>query len=119
MRRCAFVRRATHLLELLGMPIEETAGMELVGGEFLMEVMEVREELEELSQMQFEGAAEAGDSSRRAQLRQENDSRVAALTAELADAFGRPDLEQARMLTARLQYLQRIEDEIHARTDPL
>ena len=40
--------RATHLLELLGAPLEEgTAGSDVLGAGFLMHVMEVREELEE------------------------------------------------------------------------
>ena len=39
--------RATHLLELLGAPLDEDTGGDVLGPGFLMHVMEVREELEE------------------------------------------------------------------------
>ena len=39
--------RATHLLELHGLPLNEETGGEVVGMDFLMDIMEVREELEE------------------------------------------------------------------------
>ena len=79
--------------------------------EFEWMVMEVREELEE-----------AGTELPRLQeLREENRVRVGDILAELTVAFesaktSADELENARALTARLQYLQRIEDEIHART---
>ena len=70
-----------------------------------MQVMEVREELEE-----------AGTQPARLQaLRAANDVAVGELHVLLGGAFASQDLEQARSLTAQLQYLQRIEDEIHAR----
>ena len=47
---CRPYQRATHLLELLGAPLTEedgtSGGAALLGPEFLMEVMELREELE-------------------------------------------------------------------------
>lgn len=103
--------RATHLLELLGAPLTEETHSDVLGPTFLMMVMEVREELEE-----------AGTELPRLQeLREENRVRVGDILAELTVAFesaktSADELENARALTARLQYLQRIEDEIHART---
>lgn len=97
--------RAVHLLELLGAPLNEETGGDLLGAGFLMQVMEVREELEE-----------AGTQPARLQaLRAANDVAVGELHVLLGGAFASQDLEQARSLTAQLQYLQRIEDEIHAR----
>ena len=98
--------RATHLLELLGMPLTEETHSDVLGPGFLMHVMEVREELEE-----------AGTEVARLQaLREANSATVDELLAELGDAFAKPQgLEDAHTLTARLQYLQRIEDEIHER----
>ena len=73
-----------------------------------MEIMEVREELEEVKE----------DQTRLSQLRLKNQQQVGALYVELTDAFRSAQLERARALTARLQYLQRIEDEIHTRSGP-
>ena len=39
--------RAVHLHELLGTPLDEGTSGDVLGGEFLMHIMEVREELEE------------------------------------------------------------------------
>ncbi|KAL3912270.1 MAG: hypothetical protein SGPRY_008392, partial [Prymnesium sp.] len=101
-------RRAAHLLSLLGMPItEEMNGAEL-GATFLSEVMEVREMLEE----------SAGDALSMAAARQANQARVDEICGELQLAFDGSDLERARVLTAQLQYLQRIEEEINSCTDP-
>ena len=98
--------RATHLLELLGAPLDENTGGDVLGPGFLMHVMEVREELEE-----------AGASPSRLQaLREANDETMAGLLVELGAAFDAAgEIQTARALTARLQYLQRIGDEIHAR----
>ena len=103
-----FPRSAVHLLELLGKPLEEAAGGELVGTDFLLEVMEVREELEECE----------NDAARLVQLREANRLRVLEVSAELGSSFSQHDLVKARALTAQLQYLQRIEDEIRAKTEP-
>ena len=97
-------QRATHLLELLGAPLAEGQDGGLLGPGFLMEVMEVREELEQMG----------SDMPRLRELRDANDASVGRIHAELVAAFDSRELEQARALTARLQYLQRIEEEIHA-----
>lgn len=99
--------RAVHLLELLGAPLDEETSSDVLGAGFLMEVMEAREELEE--------AAGAEDAPRLQALRDANRDAVGALHAALGPAFAGGDLEQARALTARLQYLQRIEAEIRER----
>ena len=99
-------RRATHLLELLGAPITEEDGGSLLGPGFLMEVMEIREQLED-----------AGDDVDCLQkLRGRNQNSVEILLEDLRTAFDvTGDVDEARLLTARLQYLQKIEEEIHAR----
>ena len=100
--------RATHLLELLGAPLDEDTGGEVLGPGFLMQVMEVREELEE-----------AG--SRTEVLRdllEANQASIAELLEQLIPAFddaAAADLERARMLTAQLQYLNKIDEEITKR----
>ena len=100
--------RAVHLLELHDMPLDEETGSGLLGPAFLMEIMEVREELEEVGTQQPE---------RLRALRDANSAAMHALHGELATAFAAQDFEDARALTARLQYLQRIEEEIHASTE--
>ena len=73
-----------------------------------MHVMEVREELEE-----------AGSRIEVLQdLLQANQSSIAELLEQLSPAFddvANADLERARMLTAQLQYLNKIDEEITKR----
>ena len=73
----------------------------LLGPPFLMEIMELREELEA-----------SPDEGRLAELRKRNQRRLEELGSELALAFAASQLEDARRLTAELQYLHRIEEEI-------
>ena len=96
-------RRAMHLLELLGQPLDEDSGG-LLDGAFLMEVMEAREALED-----GPGLPRLRD------LRAHNDAQVGGVSDALAAAFHERRLEDARVLTAKLQYLQRIDDEIARR----
>ena len=96
-------RRAVHLLSLLGTPLSEEMSGDALGQAFLMEILDVREELEDA----------ADDAERLAALRQANQSRMDALISELELAFSTSQLEAALQLTAQLQYLQRIEEEIH------
>ncbi len=102
---CRPYQRATHLLELLGAPLTEedgtSGGAALLGPEFLMEVMELREELE---------ARPAAP--RLLELRDQNRGEAARLGAGLAAAFAAAELDEARQLAAQLQYVQRVADEI-------
>lgn len=97
--------RAVHLLELLGTPLDEETSGDVLGPEFLMEVLEIREELEEPGLQP----------DRLLGLREVNNKAVAALHSRLCAAFGTHELVQAQALTARLQYLQRIDEEILAK----
>lgn len=101
-------RRAKHLLCLLGAPLNEEMSSDDVGTDFLMDIMQMREEIDEFS----------CDPIRLGELRQTNKKRLDGLIRVLSEAFTSSNLDEARMLTAQLQYLQRIEEEIHARTDP-
>ena len=98
-------RRASHLLELIGGALTEGDNGALLGPPFLMEIMELREELEA-----------SPDEGRLAELRARNRSQLDALIQELALAFLNSQLDDARRLTAKLQYLQRIHEEIDAQT---
>ena len=94
-------RRASHLLELLGGPLTEGDSGSLLGPPFLMEIMELREELE---------ARPAAP--RLLELRDQNRGEAARLGAGLAAAFAAAELDEARQLAAQLQYVQRVADEI-------
>ena len=91
--------RAVHMLELLDRPLEEATGSELVGSEFLMEMMELREDI-----------ASAADQEVLVKMMQVNQARVEGLCAKLADAFDATDLASALKLTAELQYLNRVDE---------
>lgn len=99
--------RAAHLLALHGAPLTEETSGNVLGSGFLMHILEMREELEE----------SATDPERLHAMRNTNQRDMQELLAQLSIAFDEDgDLELARTLTARLQYLQRIEDEIHAKS---
>uniref|UniRef100_A0A7S0PZT3 J domain-containing protein n=1 Tax=Coccolithus braarudii TaxID=221442 RepID=A0A7S0PZT3_9EUKA len=98
--------RATHLLELRGVPLDEDSSGGLLAPSFLMEVMETREALET-----------ASPDAELPVLREVNDAATAEVCAGLAAAFDEGRLEEARRLTAQLQYLRRIGHEITERSE--
>lgn len=108
-------QRAAHLLELLGGGLMD-AGSEAAAidmpMEFLMWVMEMRERLEgaEVAASTLEAA--------KAEVRVQVQANATALTGafERAGAGEQGAVEQAQELTAVLQYLRRIEEEIHVKS---
>lgn len=99
--------RAVHLLELMGRPLEEAASSEVVGMEFLMEIMELREEIAETT--------EEADLER---LIDDNQARMDAVGVKLATAFENADtLDDALQLTAQLQYWNRIDETLQEKTE--
>lgn len=99
-------QRAKHLLDLHGRPLAEETTGEVLGEGFLARMLEAREAVED-----------AGSEVKLKALREDNERRVEALSAELARAFAGGDLDAAVQLTAQLQYLQRIGSEIRLRQD--
>lgn len=97
--------RATHLLDLLGNHMEETSKTDLVGNEFLMDVMEIRESIAETPAAQFEP------------LWKETRLKIQQVCEELDDAFEAEDNEKALRLSAMLQYWHRIEETIHEKME--
>ena len=94
--------RAEHLLELHDAAITENCS-ELVDMALLMEVMELREEIDEASD----------DVDILRTLLGQNEERMEKVVKLLGEAFdGRKDMEEARRLTAQLQYWKRIEEKI-------
>jgi Fe-S protein assembly co-chaperone HscB len=98
--------RAVHMLELLDRPLEEASGSELVGTEFLMEMMELREDI-----------ASAADQEILVEMMKVNQARMEVLCETLADAFDAADLERALKLTAELQYLNRVDQTLREKID--
>ena len=72
-------------------------GQALLDMEFLMKIMDVREQLEGKPAVEVINDA-----------RIENESRIRDVSGALAAAFGREDFNAARKLTAQLQYLNRV-----------
>jgi DnaJ-domain-containing protein 1 len=91
-------RRAAHLLELCGEPLDEEADTSLLGADFLMHIMEVREEID----------SAPGD-ARLQEMQQQNAAEAAEVCEELGAAFASNQLAEAQALTARLQYLHRVQ----------
>jgi Fe-S protein assembly co-chaperone HscB len=97
--------RATHLLDLLGNPMDETSKSNLVGNEFLMDVMEIRESII------------ATPATNLQPLWKETRLKIQQVCEELDDAFEKEDNEKALRLSAMLQYWHRIEETIHEKME--
>jgi molecular chaperone HscB len=93
--------RASHLLEVLGHPMEDQAEGDLVGMVFLMEIMEVREIIDNT----------VGDDELRPLLL-ENQKEIDETSELLSEAFKQTNLEKALELTAQIQYFTRIDETI-------
>lgn len=99
--------RAVHLLEVLGQPmLDEAANGELVGSEFLMYIMEVRESI-----------SLTDDDRILKQMLDENRIRNEQTCNDLANAFAQHDYRKALELTAQLQYWHRIDETIRDKID--
>lgn len=91
--------RALHLLELSGMPMEENISGDIVGQEFLFEIMELREEVDNASsEIEFK------------ELLIKNKKRMNDTSEKLGAAFAANNLIEAKRLTAILQYWKRIDE---------
>ena len=73
----------------------------MVGQHFLMEVMDIQEEIESVTCQD-----ELKD------MKQTNDKRISNILVEMSKAFDSCDLNEAKRLTAILQYWNRIEENI-------
>lgn len=100
--------RATHLLEMLGHPMEDQSTGDLVGNVFLMEIMEVREIIDNT----------VGDDELRPLLL-ENQKEIDETSELLARAFEEPNLVKALELTAQIQYFTRIDETIREKMKSL
>ncbi|KAJ1734061.1 molecular chaperone [Coemansia sp. Benny D160-2] len=92
--------RAFYMLELKGEAIGEED--QISDPELLMEIMELREEIE-ASKTDTQIAA----------IKERNDLKIANVTAKLSAAFGAEDYDSAKQLAHHLQYLHRVAQTIH------
>jgi molecular chaperone HscB len=97
--------RAPHLLELLGTPMEETSRSDLVGMEFLMETMELREAVDSTSPVHLKPIWD------------ETQQHIAQVVEDLETAFDEEDFARAVELSAQLQYWHNIETAIHEKME--
>lgn len=95
--------RAQYLLGLRSMDVTEDEAARTEDKELLMEVLEMREQVEEAQ------AEEEIDA-----LRQVNGARVRASVEQLANAFAKEDLEAAKRETVRLRYWVNIDESLAA-----
>lgn len=97
--------RALHLLDLGGMPMEDDISGDILGHAFLMEVMELREEIDD-----------AVDEKQLQMLQKNNRERIDDTCQKLSLAFQQNDLGEAKRLTAMLQYWKRIDELINEKS---
>lgn len=93
------LKRASHLLELLGAPLDEAETMQ--DPAFLMQQMDLRESLDE-----------AHDAQARTRLRDEVQGLWSSAWSVLRRAIDADDLTEARRILQRLQFLKRFLEQI-------
>jgi molecular chaperone HscB len=98
--------RATHLLELLDHPLDETSQTDLVGVEFLMHVMELREIVDN-----------ANNNDALQEIGKEIKGNIQPLLQELETTFDKEDYTAAMRLSAQLQYWHRLETAIQEKME--
>ena len=94
--------RSIYLLELHGATLEEQEIQ--MDPEFLMEIMEINEQLEELKDI--DQVRQLGDSNR---------TELLSLMEEVAVAFKVQDIPRAKLTIARLKYYANIDDKVKER----
>ena len=99
--------RAVHMLDLVGKPLDEAAGTELVGMDFLIEIMQLREDIASTTTNQDDMHAMMKDIQ----------NQMDMVCSLLATAFENQDLEQALQLTAQLQYWNRVDETLREKID--
>lgn len=97
--------RARHLLEMFGHTLDEHESSVIVDPQFLMEIMEIREDVENKP---AEGLQP---------LYMENEWRTQECMRQLAQAFQAEDWKAARTLTTQLQYWNRIHEALLEKMD--
>ena len=102
--------RASHMLESYGMQITEsdTGNDDFIGMDFLLEVMEIRQNIEDVV---VNESKERMDEKLRP-IWTENQQAIQTTIAHMEEAFEKNDLEEAKKLTAQLQYWFRVEETI-------
>lgn len=112
--------RASHWLDLHSVGIEDGSEAPILSMEFLMEIMEWRERIEELSHMEDEKQLQdllKEISEETAHLQSECESALGDLLDTDADLGDDDVLQRARQLTAQLQYWHRLEETLKDATD--
>jgi len=105
--------RASHMLEANGILInEKDSGQDLLGMEFLMQVMEIREIIDGISNSSSAVKDSELIDSKLRPLLEENQQHMKVTIKNLNETFQSNDLEAAKKLTAQLQYWSRIEETI-------
>lgn len=99
-------QRAVHMLDLVGKPLDEAAGTELVGMEFLMEIMQLREDIASVTKQED-----------MISMMKDIQDQVDKVCSLLAAAFEDQDLEKALQLTAQLQYWNRVDETLREKID--
>ena len=100
--------RAAHLMALRGKPMDENLSQQVVGMDFLMQVMEIREEIENVT---------AGSDDELRTLLDQNAQRMQETCRAFEEALENDDLDSALRYTARLQYWNRVTETIREKMD--
>ncbi|XP_064609812.1 iron-sulfur cluster co-chaperone protein HscB-like [Liolophura sinensis] len=93
--------RGLYLLELSGDPIDETTDNTNLDPDFLMEIMEINEDLAETDSMEKVNA-----------IRKRNQQVLQRLTTDISMAFDKGDISEARKLLIHLKYYDNIAGKI-------
>ena len=93
--------RAMHFLDVTGIPINENDNGEIIGEDFLMKVMMIREEVDD-----------ADSDKVRKEYLNDNNERMEKCCKDLEFAIESENYDLAKQLASELQYWKRVEDTI-------
>ncbi|CAG7730343.1 unnamed protein product [Allacma fusca] len=95
------IERAQYMLERRGINSEMLETKMTTDVEFLMEVMELNERLDEIE-----------DSKDWAEFRRENNEKILELNGKLEDAFEKENIDEAMLILAKMKYYGNLQDKL-------
>ena len=111
------VLRAHYMLSMEGAEISEAASSVQIPQEFLVQVLEIMEEVQDLAPSGAGGEQHEAQQAKLRELKLKADRVFESVQRRLSSAFSSKDIEKAKLETSKLNYFARIKDSIYEKLD--